>query len=219
MQYHLSFDLSFTHNSYPGKYYAFEGIDGSGKTTQVHILAEYFQKQGKEVFLTKEPSNNVIGQLIKKILHKEFSVPASSLQYLFAADRGMHLETDVIPALQKGNVVISDRSFWSAVAYGIADLNLEKGEKERLLLAYNILTIYNSYIVPDKTFIIDVPENLSIERVENRHEEKTLYEYAAKLKKVREEYCWIAEKFKENIVLIDGSQSVEEVFKEVVSNI
>lgn len=219
MKYNLNFELSFTENTYPGKYYAFEGIDGSGKTTQVHKLAEYFRQQGKEVVITKEPTDNIIGQLIKKILHKEITVPSTSLQYLFAADRGLHLETDVIPSLKQNKIVISDRSFWSAVAYGIADLSLNESDKERLLVAYNILTMYNGYIVPDKTFVIDVPADIAIDRVEKRHEDITLYEFTEKLKKVREEYTWMAERFGDKVHLINGTQSVETVFQQIVSSI
>ena len=83
MQYHLSFDLSFTSNTYPGKYYAIEGIDGSGKTTQVHYLAEYFTRAGKEVFITKEPTEEVIGLLIHQVLQEKIDIPSISLQYLF----------------------------------------------------------------------------------------------------------------------------------------
>src|SRR5579859_7495332 len=164
MNYHVEFDLSFATNHLSGKYYAFEGIDGSGKTTQVHKLAEYFQAQGKEVVITKEPSDQdgVVGELIHKILNKEISVPSMTLQYLFAADRALHLDEIVIPALKAGKYVISDRSFWSAVAYGISDLQLQENEKERMLIAHNVLALYGGYLTPDKTFVISVPAYIAM---------------------------------------------------------
>src|SRR5690242_9009551 len=107
MKHHISFDLELVQNTYPGKYYALEGIDGSGKTTQVEKLSEYFKSQGKEVFLTKEPTDGEIGQLIRKIVTKQITVPPMSLQYLFSADRAVHLQEVVIPVLKKGSIVIS----------------------------------------------------------------------------------------------------------------
>src|SRR5438045_2182482 len=98
MKYHLQFDLEFTTNPYPGKYYAIEGIDGSGKTTQVSHLASYFGKQGKEVCITKEPTDEIIGVLIHQVLQKKINIPSISLQYLFCADRAIHIQKEVIPA-------------------------------------------------------------------------------------------------------------------------
>src|SRR5438270_12163728 len=110
MKYHLQFDLQFTTNTYPGKYYAIEGIDGSGKTTQVQRLADYFKQQGKEVFITKEPTDEIIGTLIHQVLQQKIEIPSISLQYLFCADRAIHLQKEVIPALKEGKIVLSDRS-------------------------------------------------------------------------------------------------------------
>ncbi len=219
MQYHIQFDLQLVTNNFPGKYYAFEGIDGSGKTTQVQKLAEYFRKQGKEVLITKEPTHNVVGELIHKVIYKEIAMPSMALQHLFAADRSVHLETEVIPALKKGTIVISDRSLWSAVAYGISDLNLKDNEKERLLVAHNVLALYGGYLIPDKTFVIDVPYTTAIDRVEKRGEGQTLYEKAEILSRVQKEYEWLANKFPEILKIINGVQNVEEVFTEVVSSI
>lgn len=219
MQHHVEFDLKFTENTYVGKYYAFEGIDGSGKTTQVEKLSEYFEKQGKEVFVTKEPTNGEIGLLIKKIISGQIKIPPASLQYLFAADRGVHLEEEVIPHLKSGKVVLSDRSFWSAVCYGISDLGLDESEKERLLVAYNILALYGGYLVPDKTFVINVPANVAIERIKMRNDKNTLYEKQGTLEKVQKEYVWLAGKFSDKLILIDGTKSVDEVFEEIIANL
>jgi dTMP kinase len=221
MNYHVEFDLSFTTNRYPGKYYAFEGIDGSGKTTQVQKLAEYFLLQNREVVITKEPSSadGVVGELIHKILNKEITVPSMTLQYLFAADRALHLDEIVIPALKADKIVISDRSFWSAVAYGIADLQLPENEQERMLVAHNVLALYGGYLVPDKTFVIDVPAYIAMQRVVERKKEQTIYERVETLDKVAKEYEWMAEKFSDVLKIINGTQSVEEVFKAITANL
>lgn len=221
MNYHIEFELSFTQNHYPGKYYAFEGIDGSGKTTQVHKLADYFRSQHREVVITKEPSgeDGVVGELIHKILNKEIIVPSMTLQYLFAADRALHIDQIVIPALKEDKVVISDRSFWSAVAYGIADLQLPENEKVRMLVAHNVLAIYGGYLVPDKTFVIDVPAYIAMQRVVERKKEQTIYERVDTLSKVAQEYKWMAEKFSDVLKIINGTQSVEQVFGGITTNL
>ena len=221
MNYHVEFDLSFTSNHYPGKYYAFEGIDGSGKTTQVNKLAEYFRSQNREVVITKEPSgaDGVVGELIHKILTKEITVPSMTLQYLFAADRALHLDQIVIPALKQDKIVISDRSFWSAVAYGISDLQLQENEKERMLIAHNVLALYGGYLVPDKTFVISVPAYIAMQRVVERKKEQTIYERVEMLSKVETEYEWMAEKFSDVLKIINGTQSVEEVFDEITTQL
>lgn len=219
MQYHIQFDLQLVTNTYSGKYFAFEGIDGSGKTTQVQKLAEYFKQQGKELLITKEPTHNIVGELIHKVIYKEISMPSMALQHLFAADRSLHLEEEVIPALKSGKVVISDRSLWSAVAYGISDLNLQDNEKERLLVAHNVLALYGGYLIPDKTFVIDVAYTTAIERVEKRGEGQTLYEKAEILSRVQKEYEWLANKFSDVLKIIDGTKDIENVYNAIIKNI
>jgi dTMP kinase len=221
MQHHISFDLQFTTNTYPGRYYAVEGIDGSGKTTQVQKLAEYFEAQGKEVFITKEPTNGIIGNLIHQVLSEKIAMPAVSLQYLFCADRGVHLEQTIIPALKEGKVILSDRSLWSAVAYGIADLGLSQNEKERILVAYNLLSMYGGFLIPDKTILLKVPVETALERVDTRGQELTIYEKKEKLEKIEKEYEWLAGKFGECITMVDGDheKTVEEVFALVVGSL
>lgn len=219
MTYHLSFDLSFSTNTYPGKYYAIEGIDGSGKTTQVQKLSEYFEKQGKDVFITKEPGNDPIGRLIKQVLHKELELSAISLQYLFAAERALHIKQNIIPALEQGKIVISHRSLWSALAYGIIELHLPDNEKERLLVAYNILAIYGGYLIPDKTFIIDIPAEVAIERIKQRNIQITHYENQNMLQKVRKEYLWMTKKFSAMLIMIDGTKTIEEVHRTIIERL
>ena len=221
MRYHLAFDLQFTTNTYSGKYYAIEGIDGSGKTTQVQYLADHFIKQGKKVFITKEPTDEVIGSLIHQVLQQKIEIPAISLQYLFCADRAVHLQKEVIPALKDGKIVLSDRSLWSSVAYGITDLSLEIHEKERLLMAYNLLAMYGGFLIPDKTFFLEIPAEIAMQRMDARNKEKTIYEKTEKLKKIEKEYEWLAREFGDFITIIEGNKNftIEEVHKEILRKI
>ncbi len=221
MVYHLKFDLSFTRNTYSGKYYAFEGIDGSGKSTQAALLTEYFEKMGKTVLRTKEPTDGAIGVLIRKILNKELVVPAISLQYLFCADRAVHLEEVVIPALKKGSIVISDRSLWSAITYGLVDQGVPEAEKEHLLVAQNVMSMYGGFLIPDRTFLLDMPYEEALQRVEGRQQQHNIYDKSEKLKKIRQEYIWLTRKFSEAFIVIegDGHHTPEQVHQLVVSSI
>src|SRR3989344_4218872 len=129
MKYHVGFDIEFRKNPYKGIYIALEGIDGSGKSTQAKILADYLKKNGKKVVFTKEPTQKPpVGDLIHNIIQGKVNLPLVSLQYLFSADREIHLKTVVEPALKEGKIIISDRCFWSSVAYGILD-KMENSEK------------------------------------------------------------------------------------------
>lgn len=205
INYHIEFDLSLKKNTSSGRYIAIEGIDGSGKTTQSKLLVEYFEKQGREVLLTKEPTNGEVAQLIYKVLHKEIMVPAISLQYLFCADRAIHLQDVVEPALKEGKVVISDRSLWSAVAYGITDQNIPENEKERILVAYNaVMSLYGGFLIPDKTILLDIPFEVSIQRTLDRDTNQSIYDGSEKLKRILKEYKWLSQKFPEVITRVEG---------------
>src|SRR3989338_5534442 len=131
MHYHLDFDIDFLRNPYKGRYIALEGIDGSGKTTQVEKLASHFRSLGKEVVTTREPrkETGIVGKLIFEILQAKKKVPSVALQYLFTADRVMHYLEIIEPALKEGKIVISDRCFWSAIPYGIMDRVMDSGEE------------------------------------------------------------------------------------------
>jgi len=221
MLYHLQYDLQFTTNTFSGKYYAFEGIDGSGKTTQAKMLSEYFKEQGKKVLLTKEPTDGPTGELIRKVLNKEITLPSLSLQYLFCADRAVHLQETVIPALKNGDVVITDRSLWSSIVYGISDLLLPENEKERLLVSYNLLSLYGGFLIPDQTFFLRIPVEASMKRIEMRGKKKSLYEQQEKLQRIESEYLWLAQKFKEYFIPIeaDHTKTADEVHRLVVSSL
>lgn len=222
MKYHVSFDIDFRRNPYKGKYIAIEGIDGSGKTTQIAALSSYFEKVGDSVVATREPrkEEGVVGELIQKILHGKTTIPPIAFQYLFSAERSIHHAELIIPSLEKGNVVLSDRCFWSAVPYGIMDRDGEVSDQfgDWLLVSQSILSIYHQFIVPDITIYLDVPLSLAMSRL--RHEqarEKEIYETEEQLKKTIKGYNWLLQKFPKEFTVIDASKSVEEVTTEILS--
>jgi dTMP kinase len=167
MKYHIEFDLELKKNPYKGLYVALEGTEASGKTTQAERLKEYFESKGKQVVTTREPrKEGIIGDIVHQVLKGELKMDSLAFQYLFSTDRVLNHREVVVPALESGKVVISDRSFWSAIVYGVLDKTEGEYKKEtidQLLVAQSILSFYHQFIVPDYTFFLKIPLNLSIE--------------------------------------------------------
>lgn len=223
MKYHIEFDIDFKRNKTEGLYIAIEGIDGSGKTTQVDLLAEYFQKQGRKVIKTREPRKDegLIGKLIQQILLGKTKVPSVAFQYLFSADREMHHKELILPALEKGDVVISDRCFWSAIPYGILDKEEEpnRATVDRYMVAQSILSMYHQFTIPDYTFYLDLPLTVAMQRIERADSAEEIYEDEKKLEKVIYGYQWVLKEFPKELIIVDARKSVDEVTEEILGEI
>ena len=191
-------------NPYKGKFIVFDSIDGAGNSTQAKLLADSLNKIGKKTYLTKEPTSGLIGGLIKSQLTHDWKSSPECLQLLFSADRAYHLEREIIPFLKKGINVISDRYFFSTMAYG----NLEIKDLDWLI------EINKKFILPDLTFFLKVSPKVCIERIKKDRFEITLFEKEKILKKVWKNYEVLAKKFK-NVFIIDGERSPEEIAKEI----
>ena len=219
MKYHVAFDLELKKNPYKGFYIALEGIDASGKTTQLKNLSSYFKNQGKQVVEVKEPTRTgAVGELIHKILQSRIEIPRVSLQYLIAADREVNLETIVIPALSQDKVVISDRSFWSSIPYGLADIDGGERKNDRLT-ALSILSLYHQFIKPDFAFYLDVSVEEAVKRLSRFKKVKEIYEREEALQKVHAGYMWLIKEFSKEITVVDGEQPVEKVTEEIIKKI
>ena len=219
MKYHVSFDLDFKRNEGKGLYIAFEGIDGSGKTTQVERLKEYFKSKGIAVVTTREPrKEGLIGDLVHKVLKGDVKFPSVALQYLFSTDRVLNHEEVILPALNAGKTVISDRSLWSAPVYGI----LDKGEisdnsgEDQLLVTQSILSMYHQFTIPDFTFFLRIPVQASLERLRQKEDTKEIYETKEKIETVSRLYDTLLERFKDEITVIDGTLPAEEITNKIV---
>ena len=192
-------------NPYPGKFIVFEGLDGSGQSTQAKLLKDFLIKKGYKVHLTKEPTtNSKVAPKIRKALNKLSKISPQTLQELFAQDREEHLKEDIIPALKEDKFVISDRYFFSSFAYGGADgLDLNW-----------LIKINNEFLLPDLTFILKVRPKICLQRIINRGREKTLFERESILEKVFKNYLSLARKFK-NVYIIDGERPIKEVASQI----
>ncbi len=194
-----------------GKLIVFEGLDGSGKSTQAARVAEYLNGPAqklvfgyKGVHLTKEPTTNLIGGLIRSRLNGDWQSSSECLQLLFAADRAYHLEKEVLPLLEKGVMVISDRYFFSSIAYGGLDLDSEW-----------LASVNKNFFPPDFTFFIDVSAKTGMERISGERYELTLFEKEKELAKVRTNFHKTLKQFK-NVFMINGEQSPDEVTRNIL---
>ena len=186
-----------------GVFICVEGLDGCGKTTQTKLLVERLKKKGYDAIYTAEPSRGNIGKLIKEYcLHGETRVSSIVEALLFAADRFEHVEKEVIPALNEGKLVVSDRYVYSSLAYQGADgLDLEWIEK-----------INEHAIRPDLAVFIDVEPETVIQRLKPR---KSVMENLGTQRKVREVYMKFVEKGE--LVKIDGNKSKQEVADDILT--
>lgn len=218
--YNVSFDLDFKRNTHPGKFIVIEGIDGSGKTTQAQQVVESLTRLGKKVVYTKEPTDGPIGLFIREVLAGKVNIPSVSFQYLFAADRAAH-QDEIETLLKEGNIVIADRYFWSAIAYGMADReHVDYGNPGKLLLVgQSILSMYNQFVIPDTTIYLRLSAENAMQRLSSMDKEKEIYEKKEKLEKIEKGYEWLLQEFPKEFTVIDGQKSVEDVTSEIVSTI
>lgn len=194
-------------NEHSGKFIAFEGLDGSGQSTQVETLRDLLVKKGIQVVLTKEPTkDSEAGRKVREILSKSYRAKSEELQELFVQDRKEHLENLVIPSLKDGKIVISDRYLFSTFAFGASEgLNLEW-----------LISLNDEFLLPDLTLILKVSPEICLQRIEQRGTTRDLFEEVEKLGRVWERYKTFPNRFS-NVYIIDGEQTVEKVFEEVES--
>jgi dTMP kinase len=193
----------------------FEGIDGAGTTTQIKKLAERFPKE--KVFVTAEPTSNETGLFLRKMLKGDFSVDERTAAYLFAADRCEHIygKDGVIDLLNQGKIVVSDRYFFSSLAYQSVSCG---NELPRLL--------NSQFPLPEILFYFYIDPEISLKRVEDRNEKKEIYEKidyqkktAALYEEVINEYSKPELKDEMKIIKIDASKSIEEISQIIWQNV
>ena len=201
-----------------GKFFVIEGIDGSGKSTQMEILSKKLLSINQEHYLTTEPTDGPIGVLIRKILRKEIVVDESALAGLFLADRLDHLQNELnglTTIISQGTHVITDRYYWSSYAYHSLHLPME------WVIAINSKCA--EILRPDITFYLDLSPEESIRRIKKSRASTELFEEKKILENVRNNYLKSIEVLgeKENVVVLDTNKnkSQEEVFEEIWAHI
>lgn len=194
----------------------FEGIDGSGTSTQSNMLYEYFNKNGKATLLTCEPSNGPIGNMIRQGMKKrivfcrEKKLFDEQMAYLFAADRHDHLynEVDGIMKALEENIVISTRYYFSSLAY-----HCRNDESMRFVAELNA-----KFPQPDFVIYIDIPIEESIKRLSSRYT-KDIYETKEKLFSVASNYKKIFDDYSGEKIIVLGTDPVDEVHRKIVTAI
>ncbi len=198
----------------------FEGVEGSGKSTQIGFLKEYLIDKGFNVLLTRQPGGSVLGAKIRHlILDPEQEDKPSDLAelFLYIADRAHHVETIIKPALEKNTIVLCDRYTDSTIAYqGYA----RGGDIAKLSTLNSIAT---QDLKPDLTLIMDIDPSMGLVRVKkNRNQEVFDRIEAEKIDfhlKVRNGFLQIAEKEPERVKIIDASKGLEEIKNEVITQV
>ncbi len=188
------------------KFIVFEGIDGSGLSTQSQLLKEYLTKRTAKILLTKEPTDGLIGMLIRSTLRKRIKFDDTTLALLFAADRTDHLANI---KFNNYDYVISDRYYISNFAYQSQTIDL------------NFLIEINKFArKPDLVIFLDVKPETCIERITHNRDHIELYENIEKLRATKENYLkimdYLRKNFDLNVVFVDGNRSIEEVRKDIV---
>jgi len=165
----------------------------------------WFKSQGKKVLLTKEPTNSIIGGLIRGILRKEWEVGMNTFALLFSADRSHHLSSEIEPALKDGYNVICDRYILSTLAF-----NVEKDSLEWLK------QLNSKFRKPDFTFIMDVSGKVCVERIKKSRFGMEFFEEKGKLDKVRENYKKLQDYFPNTFVIKGHSRLPNEINQEII---
>lgn len=188
---------------------AVEGIDGSGKSTTIKELQRYLENKGHKVLLTAEPTDMPTGKMIREVLAKkdgDAPLTHEMLALMFATDRLNHLRERIWPALREKKTVITDRYFFSSIAYQSVNVSYEwvKG-------------INRFATMPDVLVFIDVTIEKALERLSIFRKEKELYETREYLEQIKKNYELVINDFSEHlkIVRLNGNLKMDEIYSDI----
>jgi len=191
-----------------GRLISFEGIDGTGKSTQIVLLANQLEKRGFTVIVSREPTDGVYGKKIRELYNDRSSVTKEEELELFLKDRQEHVENLIIPSLQQGKLVLTDRYYLSTAAYqGAAGMNVEE-----------ILTRNEAFAPPpDLAIIIEMPPEESVRRIEQyRNESLNDFEKESYLHKVAQLFSGIHRNY---IRRVDGQKNIDTVHTAIMVHV
>lgn len=195
-----------------GYFITFEGIEGSGKSTQIKLLVDYFIEQQIPHLSTREPGGTPIAEAIRKILLDPLCsemLPEAEL-LLYSASRAQHTGELILPALKAGKIVISDRYYDSTTAYQGAARDLD----------YTVIDLLNSFAtfhtVPNLTVLLDLPVEEGFKRIDHRNLDRLEQEDISFHKKVRQQFLSIAKKHASRYLVLDALKAPELIHNQIV---
>jgi dTMP kinase len=201
----------------------FEGIEGTGKTTQIKRVVEFLKETGHEVDITLEPGGSRIGKELRKILlnMESTDITGPCELFLYLADRAQHVSQVILPAVEAGRVVLCDRFADSTIVYQ----GYGRGLDPKLLRELNEVAVSGCW--PDLTILLDIDPELGLKRATSRNldEDKTQEEGRFEAEsidfhsRVREGYLTWAALNSDRIVIIDADQTPDEIFSQIKDKI
>jgi dTMP kinase len=195
-----------------GKFITIDGVEGAGKSTQITFICDYLKAKGVKVILTREPGGTDVGEKIRTLLlsNSTGKMHADTELMLMFAARNEHIQNKIMPALKRGDWVLSDRFTDASYAYqgGGRGLDVERiAQLEQWVL---------QDFIPDMTLLLDVPVEIGMSRVESRGKKDRIeLEATDFFNRVRQAYIDRSEQFPERIKLIDSSQTVEHTKQQI----
>jgi dTMP kinase len=195
-----------------GLFIAFEGGDGAGKSTQVSLLREALESAGRTVTVTRQPGGTELGHQIRDLVLHGAHVAPRAEALLFAADKAHHVDQLIRPALDRGEVVLTDRYTDSAVAYQGAGRDLGAQEIHNL----NMWAV--DELVPDLTVVVDIPAQEGRRRRGKVHDRLEAEEDAFH-EAIRAHYLAMAQGNPQRYLVVDGTESPEAIHAAVVERL
>ncbi len=204
---------AMTGMSIEGVFISFEGGEGSGKSTQTKLLKEWLEKNNETVLLTREPGGTPLGNQLREILldNKTGLISPRAEALMYAADRANHVFAKIRPALDKGEIVITDRYFDSSVAYQGAGRVLLPAEVAR------ISRWATESLTPTLTIIMDLPAEIGLARLNST--DRLESEPLAFHERVRQEYLNLANTDPERFMIVDASLAIEQIHEIIIERV
>jgi dTMP kinase len=191
---------------------SFEGIDGSGKSTQIALLKNYLEQSGKKVLLVREPGGNDLSERIRNLLlDKSLSITPKAELLLFEAARTNLVQTIIRPALNSGTIVLADRFVDSTIAYQ------GYGRKLSLSDIHYLNHFATDGILPNITFYLQISIPLSISRMGDKPIDRMEANDIAFKQNVKEGFEALAKSNPERFVVIDGKQDIQQIHTDIVA--
>lgn len=200
----------------PGRFITFEGIEGAGKSCNISHAGMLLKNSAKPVMLTREPGGTPLGESLRELLlgHKHDDISSTAELLLMFAARAQHLQSKILPALERGEWVICDRFTDATYAYQGGGRNLDTAAIAALE------SLVQGERRPDLTILLDLPVSMGLERAGNRSApdrfEREKHDF---FERVRSAYLQIAERDPQRVKVVDASLPLEQVQQQINSAI